>query len=84
MRTSLLLSAIVLSLSVLTGCQNEAGVDNLRAAISNDLVTYGATQGQVDNQITRTTYLNLRGVNQDWLSLWLLDRPSRMSRYPIE
>jgi hypothetical protein len=84
MRTSLLLSAIVLGLSVLTGCQNEASVDNLRTAISNDLVTYGATQGQVDNQITRTTYLNLRGVNQDWLSLWLLDRPSRMSRYPIE
>ncbi len=86
MRTNLLLAALVVGLSLMAGCDTSprSDVDQLRADIADDLVTYGQTQGQVDNQITRTSYHNMRGINDDLMRILLLDRPSRSSYYPVE
>ncbi len=90
MRIFVLAAAVLIALGLMGGCEDQAkrtepvDVDQLRADLADDLVTYGATQGQVDNQITRTSYHNLRGLNQDLLHLLLLERPSRHIAYPVE
>ena len=51
--------------------------------MSPELDTIALSRGQSMNRIHRTIDTDLRQVPDDMTALWLLDRPSRMSRYPV-
>lgn len=67
----------------LAGCAGNTAAGRDSAVRSNptpELQTLGGRPIDTDNRVALTTDENLRMANQDLLRLWLLDRPSRLTR----
>ncbi len=72
---------------VLTGCQNPASPwsrdGRIRANLTPELNTLDQTDVDVKNQLALLTNENLRMARDDWLKIWYLDRPSRLTQFPM-
>lgn len=72
-------------LSVAGGCAGTAGRQH--AAISHDatpdLITLDKRPIDDSNMVTVTWNANWRESWDDWNKIWLLDRPSRLTQYPM-
>jgi hypothetical protein len=70
---------------MLGGCgdeyKGEAQAEHYRDMIADDLEFPGQSDAEIDNRIRQTKIVNLRSINQDWIRLWLLDRPRRSMDY---
>ncbi len=83
-RTLLLLavcSCLVLPL-LATGC-NRITADSVRWNMTPELQSVALSKEQRKNKHHRVYDHTLRQVHDDWDYLLLLDRPRRMSKYPI-
>ncbi|MFN0132062.1 MAG: hypothetical protein ACKVW3_05970 [Phycisphaerales bacterium] len=77
------LIGVVALVASLAGCAGDtaAGRDSaVRANPTPELQTLGDRYIDTDNRVALTVDENLRMANQDLLRLWLLDRPSRLTR----
>lgn len=67
----------------LGGCDSSGGrKDAYRLNPTPELDTHAQRRDDIDNQLTLTNDTNLRMFNEDVGRFWLLDRPSRLSKYP--
>ncbi len=62
----------------------EITVRDVRHRMSKNLHTYSETGKMTANRISRTSITNERGMNEDMLHVFLLDRPSRGNIYQVE
>ncbi len=79
----LLTTACLLALG---GCASSASREQLAEIRCNPtpkLMTLTNRDDDVNNTLTHTFDTNLRSLNRDLGVLWLLDRPSHLSPYPI-
>ena len=86
-RPACLLSFTALAgLVALGGCASNPAREQLSEIRGNptpELDTPTQTRDDIDNQLTVTFDTNLRSLNRDLGVLFLLDRPSRLSPYPM-
>jgi hypothetical protein len=66
-----------------TGCQQPVTAENVRSDLTPELQSVAMSSEQRKNNINRTIDTNLREVWDDFDAVLFLDRPLRMSRYPI-
>ncbi len=84
----LIATALTLAAAALVGCNapattNHAGdVEELRANPSPALMTLSERGTDRANRGTSVRDSNLRMFNDDWDRLWLMDRPSHLTKYP--
>lgn len=79
-----LLAAIVAAGCMLGGCQKTTFTPgDAHRTIAHSQVTQGMTDDEYWSQHNRVSTVNLRSMHEDWIRLWLYDRPSRSSTYPI-
>ncbi len=82
------LAAVALSgLVALGGCSETSNgritPSSVRANMSPEMEAIGETHQQRLNRYARVTDTNLRQIPDDWDTIWLMDKPMQMSRYPI-
>lgn len=81
------LGAMVLGASVvmLGGCSSSDDItaNSVRADMSPEMESIAMTPEQRKNQFARVVDTDFRQIVDDWDRLWLVDKPSGMSRYPI-
>ncbi len=65
------------------GCSHQITADSVRSNMSPEMETMAQTSEQRKNEVARAVDTNLRQLNNDWDSFWLLDRPLRLSMYPV-
>jgi hypothetical protein len=85
MKRTLLLMAVCSCLvlpAMLTGC-NRITASSVRSNMSPELQSVSLSREQRKNHHARVYDHTLRQVHDDWDYLLLLDRPRRMSKYPI-
>lgn len=76
--------AVLLGLTLaLGGCNNRITADDVRADMTPELQSVALTAEQRKNQHARAIDHTLRQWHDDWDHLLLLDRPRRLSKYPI-
>ncbi|MGQ0627607.1 MAG: hypothetical protein ACT4PL_05845 [Phycisphaerales bacterium] len=83
---SLLTLALLAGLAGVAGCSSTPAREQLaeiRANPSPVEETLTKSTDDIDNQYTVTFDENLRGLNRDLGVLFLLDRPTRLSPYPM-
>ncbi len=77
-------ATVLVAMTVLAGgCQQEITGERVRSDISPELQSLTLTEQQRQNQIARTVDTNLRQLINDFDELLLLDRPARLSRWPV-
>lgn len=83
-RSTVVCSVLALGAAlVVGGCNSNtaAGRDaRVRANLTPELSTLSQRPIEVDNRMTLSMDENLRLANEDLIRMWLLDRPSRLSR----
>ena len=77
--TITLASAMLLT----TGCHRPTSAHGVRANYTPELHSTGRTFQQHQAMETRTIDTNLRGLYDDGARVLLMDRPSRLSPYPV-
>ena len=77
---ALTLAALGLSM---TACQAPITGERVRADITPELETLTLTPEQHKNRYTRTIDTNLRAIWDDIDEFLLLDRPVRLSKWPV-
>ena len=87
-RTSALLALTCLAgLAFIGGCSSatpaEEQLSEIRSVPSPNLDSPTRTRDEIDNKLTVTNDTNLRSLNRDLGVFFLLDRPSRLSPYPM-
>lgn len=81
-------AALTLAAATLTGCNapattNHAGnLDTLRSDPSPALMTLSERGTDRANRTTSMRDTNFRMINDDWDRLWMVDRPSHLTKYP--
>ena len=87
MRCTPVLACLGLSaLALLGGCAGDTAAARYAAVRDNptpELDTLYQRPVEIDNRITLTTDENLRMFVEDMGRVWLLDRPSRLTREPV-
>ncbi|MFA9478675.1 hypothetical protein ACERK3_10240 [Phycisphaerales bacterium AB-hyl4] len=76
-------AVLVVMMLVFAGCHSPTSAAGVRANFSPELHSTANSYEQHLNREARTRDMNLRGVWDDGSRLLLLDRPSRLSPYPI-
>lgn len=81
-------AAAVLALGVLAGlagCQSEseAQLADVRFNPTPEIMTPTQRADDIDNQVHTGFDTNWRSFNRDWGVIWLTDKPSRLSPYPM-
>lgn len=67
-----------------SGCGNkEITASYARNNLSPELQSMAESKEQRKNRHARTFDTNLRQIPNDWDAIWLLERPVRLSVYPI-
>lgn len=66
-----------------TGCNNDIKAQDVRRDFSPELFSMGQSEEQMKTSNARTIDTNGRQAWDDAARLLLLDRPLRMSKYPI-
>lgn len=74
---------LVMTLSLGACNNNRVTKQSVWADMSPELETLGLTHDQRITRKKRAIDTNLRQLNDDWDTLWLQDRPSYMSEYPV-
>lgn len=86
-RRSLLASAAVTALVGLSGCvtnySEHPGHAEVRGQVTPELITLDEREIDSDNRIGITNNANLRMLWMDLRRAMLLDRPSRLTPYPM-
>jgi len=78
------LAASFVAIAGLVGCASGPAAKRdaqVRSNVTPELETLSQRPIDVSNTQTIVWDENLRMANEDWDSLWLLDRPSRLSRW---
>jgi type IV pilus biogenesis protein CpaD/CtpE len=87
MTTRLATATLALGLAALLGgCASNTPSARHAAVRDNptpELDTLYQRPAEIDNRLTLTTDENLRMFVEDWGRVWLLDRPSRLTREPV-
>lgn len=92
MRTTSLFSLAILGAALMltaSGCAsksadpNRVTVESLRADLTPEMESVGLNHDQRVNRHIRTFNTNIRQVWDDLDAILMLDRPNRMSPYPI-
>jgi len=84
-KTSLFVSGVVVlavGLFVLSGCNKITG-SSVRRNMSPEKTTLARSREEHRNDVAKTLDTNARQITDDLDFLFLLDRPSRGSRYPV-
>ncbi|MDX2118720.1 MAG: hypothetical protein SFY96_11105 [Planctomycetota bacterium] len=88
-RALLLVSAAAFAATALVsgGCSSNPGpgetISDLRWNPTPEMWTMGRSKVQDSNDDVIAINGNLRQLNTDWKRLWLSDRPSIMTEYPL-
>lgn len=85
MKRTLWLLAVCMCLvlpAFLTGC-NRVTASSVRRNMSPELQSVALSKEQRKNKHARVYDHTLRQIHDDWDYLWLIDRPRRMSKYPM-
>ncbi len=56
---------------------------SVRSDMSPELESIGESHQSRMNRYARVNNTNARQIHDDWDTIWLMDKPSQMSRYPI-
>lgn len=68
----------------------KSGLKMVLLALCGAAIAASSGCGRVDNfderhhRIMQVWEHDLRALNDDWDSFWLVDRPSRLTRYPVD
>jgi len=65
------------------GCAQRITGDSVRANMSPEIESIAETPQQRKNKVARAADETASLINNDWDRFWLLDRPGRMSTYPM-
>ncbi len=82
-RRGAVLAAGVLAVVFVGGCSNRITADSVRSNMSPELETVAMTAEQRKNLHARVVDTDLRQIPDDIDTLFLLNRPVRMTRYPV-
>lgn len=77
------LCAVALLAVSIVGCSNKIDGPSVRRDMSPELRTTAATHDQQKNTQARAIDTTMRQIWDDLDKIFFLDRPSRLSRYPI-
>lgn len=84
MKRFLALSSAALVLFGLSACTSVSPADaKVRENLTPELSTLSETPREVDNTMIHAMDTNARGINNDLRRMWLLDRPTRLTRQPM-
>jgi len=81
-------AALALAAAALVGCNAPAttrhagDIEMLRADPSPALLTLSERGTDRQNRTTSMRDTNFRMINDDWDRLWMVDRPSHLTKYP--
>jgi hypothetical protein len=83
--TVALLGMAFMLLTSLTGCASREGSDarSVRKHPSPESNSIAFTRGQRKNNYAYTDNIRNRSFTDDWDRLWLMDRPTTLSHYPV-
>ena len=79
-----LLAATLICGAMFAGCQQKFTTGDAHRTIARSQVTHGETDDEFWSRNNRVTTINLRSMHEDWIRLWMFDRPSRASYYPVQ
>ncbi|MCA9277850.1 MAG: hypothetical protein H6815_03590 [Phycisphaeraceae bacterium] len=81
----LLVAGSLVALSALVGCSSsgDARSGKLRSNLTPELATLNQRSVDIANERAYTKNLNWRQARDDWESIWLLDRPARLTLFPM-
>jgi hypothetical protein len=75
---------VLASVAAIGGCTSVSREDSrVRDNLTPELSTLSERPREVDNRMLITMDTNAREINNDLLRMWLLDRPSRLTRQPM-
>jgi len=75
---------LVAGCALLVGCSSSPSAQrdsHVRNNLTPELDTLTQRDIDTDNRQTLSIDENMRQANEDWYHFWLVDRPSRLSRY---
>lgn len=73
----------MLAVAMIGGCSQKITASSVRSNPSPELQSMALTHEQRKNNISRSKDITKRQVWDDFDSIMLQDRPSRLSRYPV-
>lgn len=71
------------ALGLLAGCSNNVSKWSVRFDPSPELQTMNDTHGQQWNKVFRSANTNIRGMQEDFYRVMMLDEPDPTGRIPI-
>lgn len=81
---SLAISTVMcVGLLLTAGCNKEITKKDIWKNPTPNMEGLGHTEDQLQNARVRVTDTNLRQISRDWDVLWLNNRPSYMTDYPV-
>jgi hypothetical protein len=78
-----LVCVAILGCGLMAGCEDRITARDVHSNMSPELDTTSRTPGEINTQLSRTVDTNGRMFWDDLMSVMLLDKPSRLSVYPI-
>lgn len=85
--TALLAACMVAAIGLAAGCESQpkdsVSVQDIRNDLSPNFNTVIYSEDQVKNNWAITQNLNERQLRDDWNRIWFLERPQRLTPYPI-
>lgn len=82
---ALLAASAIAGVTALVGCgsHGDARSAKLRNNLTPELSTLNQRKVDIANERAYTKNVNYRQARDDWESIWLLDRPARMTLFPM-
>lgn len=77
-----LLAVMLVLPTALAACSGDSRVNSYRLNPSPAEDTLARRKLDTDNRDAITVDTNFRQLNEDWNRIWLMDRPTRLSRTP--